>query len=150
MKASASEIEKIFLFCLSWSIGAFLEIEDRVKFDSFIRTNETNQLPMPRNSIFSYVVDGDAWKPWQDLVESYALPENYTNEYSSILVPTVDYVRTNFLIKTVASQVRLIFERNMFHLLSAVIHICVHNTIILFVIRKKLCFLLANKVQPRL
>ncbi|CAG7835361.1 unnamed protein product [Allacma fusca] len=103
-QVNESEIEKIFLFCLSWSVGAFLETEDRIKFDSFLRTNENGSLPMPKSSIFNYVMEGNEWKPWQDRVASYVLPENYTNEYSSILVPTIDNVRTNFLVNTVASQ----------------------------------------------
>jgi dynein heavy chain len=31
------EIERIFLYCICWSIGGLLEADDRTKFDAFLR-----------------------------------------------------------------------------------------------------------------
>ena len=110
-KVVQSEVKKIYVFCLAWSIGAFLESEDRQKLDEFLRLPE-HALPLPEFSgevgtetVFDYLVVGDKWIPWKNKVENYVFPENYINEYSTIMVPNVDNVRTNFLIDTVAKQV---------------------------------------------
>lgn len=44
------------------------------------------------------------WDSWDSRVTNYSYPETSTPDYSSILVPIVDNVRVNFLIKTVAEQ----------------------------------------------
>jgi len=110
-KVVESEVKKIYVFCLAWSIGAFLEAEDRQKLDEFIRQPENN-LPCPEitaevgiETIFDYLVEGDKWTPWKEKVEKYVFPENYLSEYSTIMVPNVDNVRTDFLMHTVAKQV---------------------------------------------
>ena len=41
---------------------------------------------------------------WNTCTEEYVYPSNTTPEYGSILVPNVDNVRTDFLIKTIAKQ----------------------------------------------
>jgi len=107
-KVVESEVKKIYVFALVWSIGALLESEDRVKLDQFLRMSDSN-LPLPPNegvlTVFDYVMEGDVWIPWKDKVPNYPFPENYINDFSSILVPNVDTLRTNFLIDTVAKQV---------------------------------------------
>jgi dynein heavy chain len=110
-KVVESEVKKIYVFCLAWSIGGYLESEDRQKIDEFLRQPEHN-LPMPEFSaelgaetVFDYLVEGDKWVGWKNKVENYTFPENYISEFSTIMVPNVDNVRTNFLIDTVAKQV---------------------------------------------
>lgn len=41
---------------------------------------------------------------WNTCTEEYEYPPDTTPEYGSILVPNVDNVRTDFLIKTIAKQ----------------------------------------------
>jgi len=45
-------------------------------------------------------------------VQEYIYPSDYKPEYSSILVPNVDNVRTSFLMETIAKQnkVRALFK----------------------------------------
>ncbi|PVD20700.1 hypothetical protein C0Q70_18859 [Pomacea canaliculata] len=102
--------EHLFIFTLMWSIGAFLELDDRAKMEEFLRRH-TPKLDLPlipsdsEASIFDYYVDKTgAWKHWNELVVEYIYPKDSVPEYTSILIPNVDNVRTDFLIKTVAKQ----------------------------------------------
>lgn len=48
-----------------WSVGAFLEIDDRLKLEQYLRTNEEFRLDLPDTSgmqdtsMFDYLVDTD-------------------------------------------------------------------------------------------
>ena len=44
------------------------------------------------------------WEHWLQRVEEYIYPSDSVPEFSSILVPNVDNVRSNFLIDTIAKQ----------------------------------------------
>lgn len=52
------------------------------------------------------------WEHWLNRVQEYIYPSDYKPEYSSILVPNVDNVRTSFLMETIAKQnkVHALFE----------------------------------------
>ena len=54
--------------------------------------------------IFTYHVTGN-WAHWDTRVEDYIYPTDHTPEYGDILVPMVDNVRTDFLIKTIGKFV---------------------------------------------
>ncbi|CAK7310037.1 Dynein axonemal heavy chain 8 [Vulpes lagopus] len=51
-----------------------------------------------------YVTDYGDWEHWNKKLQPYYYPTDSIPEYSSILVPNVDNVRTNFLIDTIAKQ----------------------------------------------
>ncbi|XP_013776527.1 dynein heavy chain 5, axonemal-like [Limulus polyphemus] len=54
-----------------------------------------------RNLLVMYVGE---WEHWKSKVEDYVYPDSYTPEYSSILVPNIDNICTDFLLQTVARQ----------------------------------------------
>ncbi|KAK3588114.1 hypothetical protein CHS0354_012171 [Potamilus streckersoni] len=104
----ASHLEKLFIFSLMWSLGALLELEDRSKMENFMLKHGSN-LDFPKLSgdqtIFEYLVDDKGnWLHWSNRVEEYIYPNDSVPEYSSILVPNVDNVRSSFLIDTIAKQ----------------------------------------------
>jgi dynein heavy chain len=45
-----------------------------------------------------------SWQHWNTKVQEYNYPSDSTPEYSGILVPNVDNVRTEFLIDTISKQ----------------------------------------------
>uniref|UniRef100_A0A4W6EPY2 Dynein axonemal heavy chain 5 n=1 Tax=Lates calcarifer TaxID=8187 RepID=A0A4W6EPY2_LATCA len=104
---SREHLERLYVFALMWSIGALLELDDRRKMEIWLRGNDSIYLNLPdipldsEDTMFDYHV---TWIHWSTRVEEYVYPSEITPEYSSILVPNVDNVRTDFLIQTIAKQ----------------------------------------------
>ncbi|XP_055935203.1 dynein axonemal heavy chain 8-like isoform X2 [Argiope bruennichi] len=102
--------ERIFIFALMWSFGALLELEDRSKMEAFLvkhkpKLDLPKRVPAAKETIFEYLVDSEGnWLHWSNRVEEYIYPTDSVPTFSSILVPNVDNVRTNFLIDTIAKQ----------------------------------------------
>lgn len=65
---SAKHIEHLYIFTLMWSVGAFLELDDRAKMEEFLRTHEDIVLDLPKipaeadATMFDYTVDTDGEK----------------------------------------------------------------------------------------
>ncbi|XP_046353935.2 dynein axonemal heavy chain 5-like isoform X1 [Haliotis rufescens] len=103
-------LTRLIIFAIMWSLGALLEIEDRKKLEEwFLEKNGELCLPLPpvsgEDTIYEFVVgeNGD-WEHWAGRVPEYVYPTDMTPEYTSILVPNVDNVRTDFLIDTISKQ----------------------------------------------
>uniref|UniRef100_A0AAV2K4G4 AAA+ ATPase domain-containing protein n=2 Tax=Knipowitschia caucasica TaxID=637954 RepID=A0AAV2K4G4_KNICA len=101
-------MERLFVFCLIWSLGAILELDDRDKLETFLRKHES-QIDMPNlkpgETIFEYMVNTNGeWSHWNDFVGEYTYPTDQVPDYASILVPNVDNTRTSFLLETIAKQ----------------------------------------------
>ncbi|XP_053374157.1 dynein axonemal heavy chain 8-like [Mercenaria mercenaria] len=108
----SSHLEKLFIFALMWSLGALLELEDRAKMEEFIVT-QCRDLSLPPvkddETIFEYLVDEKGqWLHWSYRIEEYIYASDFVPEFSSILVPNVDNVRSNFLIDTIAKQYKAV------------------------------------------
>uniref|UniRef100_A0A3P8Q8G2 Dynein axonemal heavy chain 5 n=1 Tax=Astatotilapia calliptera TaxID=8154 RepID=A0A3P8Q8G2_ASTCA len=104
-------LERLYVFALMWSAGAVLELDDRRKMEIWLRGNKSIHLNLPdippdsEDTMFDYYVTADGhWVHWNTRVEEYIYPSEFTPEYSSILVPNVDNVRTDFLTQTIAKQ----------------------------------------------
>ncbi|KAK3610339.1 hypothetical protein CHS0354_029807 [Potamilus streckersoni] len=108
---SANHFEHLYIFTIMWSIGAFLELDDRSKLQDYMRTCEEFKLDLPKippdseATIFEYFVEQDgSWAHWSTRVSEYLYPKDTTPEYGSILVPNVDNVRTTYLVDLIAKQ----------------------------------------------
>ena len=95
--------EQIFIFCVIWSFGAFLETHDRSRLESYL--DKHTKLKMPKlavdgDTIFNYNVNvhNGHWTHWDSTVKDYIPPEITPQTYSSLLIPNVSSIRTNFLI----------------------------------------------------
>ncbi|XP_030832172.1 dynein heavy chain 8, axonemal [Strongylocentrotus purpuratus] len=106
----AAHLEKLFIFAVMWSLGALLELEDRARMEEFMTQHES-KMDLPPvteesgHTIFEYVVTKDGtWEHWSNRVQEYLYPDDSVPEYSSILVPNVDNVCTNFLMEAIAKQ----------------------------------------------
>lgn len=101
-------LERFFLFAVMWSLGAVLELNMREKLQEFVLAHPS-KLAWPKlvedESIFDYrVADTGLWQHWGESVEPFIYPPDQVLEFSSILVPNVDNVRTYFLVDIIAAQ----------------------------------------------
>uniref|UniRef100_H2ZG63 Uncharacterized protein n=1 Tax=Ciona savignyi TaxID=51511 RepID=H2ZG63_CIOSA len=108
-----SHLERLFVFCVMWSLGALLELSDREKMEQFIYkyAKDNGGLDLPKltpggdESMFEYLVSSTGeWEHWSKHVSTYDYPSDSTPEYLSILVPNVDNVRMDYLMHTVMKQ----------------------------------------------
>jgi dynein heavy chain len=120
-------IEGFFIMALTWSVGACVNPEGRLKFNEYLRilvageiadsaehtdflkkspkyeeTTATEEHAMgcalPEGSVYDFKWDGKklSWSNWMDLADHFSIPRGAG--FNSILVPTVDTERHNFLI----------------------------------------------------
>uniref|UniRef100_A0A8C4E9U5 AAA+ ATPase domain-containing protein n=1 Tax=Dicentrarchus labrax TaxID=13489 RepID=A0A8C4E9U5_DICLA len=104
----SNHLERLFVFCLMWSLGALLELEDRDKLEAFIRAHDSRidgPQTQPGETFFEYMVNPNGeWCHWNYHVGEYVYPTDHVPDYASILVPNVDNTRTSFLLETIAKQ----------------------------------------------
>lgn len=106
-------LEAIFIFATVWSLGGAVvqtsDIKDRERFDAFVKelsgltTMDSETVPtmqLPQKSLYEFCFDVTdlRWRAWRSLVPEYEPPED--GEFSSILVPTVDTVRSTWVLGT--------------------------------------------------
>ncbi|KAF0871450.1 DYH5 protein, partial [Crocuta crocuta] len=110
VEVTPEHLGRLYVFSLMWSIGAVLELEGRRRIEHWLRSQEALTLDLPPlagtdDTMFDYYVSSSGqWLHWNTCTEEYVYPPDITPEYGSILVPNVDNVRTDFLIKTIAKQ----------------------------------------------
>lgn len=100
--------EQIYIFCLMWSFGAFLETHDRNRFEVYLQKHTKLKMPsLPEGeSIFNYNVNVHTgqWSHWNELIKDYQPPEITPQTYSSLLIPNVSSIRTDYLIDLAVKQ----------------------------------------------
>lgn len=104
--------ESIFIISLVWSIGAGLLDDGRIKFDSYLKRLtglpanplETGNIPageiptgLPTLYDYYFDIDLNAWVSWISVVPKYVHDPGMT--YNEILVPTLDTVRSKWLVE---------------------------------------------------
>uniref|UniRef100_A0A673Z5Z6 Dynein heavy chain 5, axonemal-like n=1 Tax=Salmo trutta TaxID=8032 RepID=A0A673Z5Z6_SALTR len=107
-KQTQGDVSRLFVFAVMWSVGALLELEDRSKMEAFLEAHPaTLDLPQTQGdqTIFEFMVnERGQWEHWSKKVPEYKYPTDSVPDYSSILVPNVDNVRTDFLMQTIMKQ----------------------------------------------
>jgi dynein heavy chain len=91
-------LEKLFLFCLTWSTGGALVEKDREVFNAFLSTTAQTMLP---HNLYENVYDIKTQKLdlWSSRVKEYVPPADGT--WAAILVPTMDTTRYAWLLTQV-------------------------------------------------
>jgi len=94
-----ARMEKIFVFCVAWTIGGCLEPAERKKFDEWLRGIDKEKVAMPKvgpdETIYEYfVTEQGEWKFWAPPVWHY--PKTEKLDFSNLLVPTMDSTRASY------------------------------------------------------
>jgi dynein heavy chain len=89
-------VEKWFVFCLIWSIGATVEETSRKEIDYILRDIES-MFPHS-NTVFEHYLNQEKkdWAPWDEKLQANWKPVG--KEFHEISVPTVDTVRNRFIV----------------------------------------------------
>lgn len=92
-------IERIFVFALTWSLGGILEKADRERWDSYMRKINSSILPATgHGTLYEYCLDeGVEWSTWKTPTWDY--PQQEVLDFSNLLVPTMDTTRHIFLMQ---------------------------------------------------
>ena len=105
-------IEGIFITSLIWSVGSGLLEDGRLKFDNYVKrlsalsTNASEgvtvgpgEIPTAQPTLYEYYFDVEKskWVPWVSVVPEYVHDPDI--KFNEILVPTVDTVRSKWLIE---------------------------------------------------
>jgi len=99
----AHEIEKLFLYALTWAVGGLLEAEDRLKFSSYIATLADEEV-LPKytesgDTLFEFMINPDAmdWERW--MTPKWEYPHMIEEpDFSNMLVPTVETTRSSYIL----------------------------------------------------
>ena len=105
--ALAAELERIFLYALTWSVGGLLESEDRVEFSNYLADLSTSDGWNPEipdfervtETFFDFRVNTDSmeWERWQ--APQWEYPSMLDDpDFSSMLVPTVETTRASYIL----------------------------------------------------
>jgi dynein heavy chain len=89
-------VEKWFVFCLIWSVGATVEEHSRKEIDYILRDIES--LFPQSNTVFEHFLSPDKreWVAWEDRL--LALGKPVAKEFHAISVPTVDTIRNRYIV----------------------------------------------------
>ncbi|XP_023777494.1 dynein heavy chain 5, axonemal-like isoform X1 [Cyanistes caeruleus] len=105
---SEEHIARLFVFSVMWSAGALLEPDDKLKMELFLRKHSAvKELPAVNGeeTMFEFGINAcGQWEHWSKKVPEYIYPKDSVPEYTSILVPNIDSVRTDFLMHTIMRQ----------------------------------------------
>ena len=91
-------VEKLFLYCLCWTVGGLLEADGRLKFDEFLRGIDKAGGMMPKvqegETIYEYFmsIETNDWQLWRPPKWIYPAGQEKL-DFSNLLVPTMDSTR---------------------------------------------------------
>lgn len=107
---SVDFLERSYVFCLFWALGSLLELPERLKLQNFL-LEKVPGLPYPpvdgstTDTFYEfYVTEGGQWAHWKTRTPEWIYPQNTSPEFSSIIIPTVDNTRMEFLIDVLSKQ----------------------------------------------
>ena len=101
---SEGHYERLFVYCLAWSLGGLLSEADRPAFDSMLREFSDN-MPEPQNegdTLFEYLVNDEntEWNHWSTKVPSWEYPKEVEDpKFAQLIIPTLDSVRFEALMQ---------------------------------------------------
>ena len=100
------DFEQTYIFCLSWALGGYMEDDERLKLEEFMRTKTKLNMPdlkalnRTEDTLFEFQLNTKTtqWTPWTDQLSNYEPPEVSPQNYANLLIPNIGSIRTEFLI----------------------------------------------------
>jgi dynein heavy chain len=95
-----SELDRPFLFCLTWSLGGCLVMEDREKFNLFVGQLASVSV----QNLYEVYYDMKTFNldTWKRIIQPMSVPED--GNLSEVIVPTVDTTRYSWLLKALCTK----------------------------------------------
>lgn len=93
-------IEKLFVYCLVWSVGGTVEEASRKDIDSILR--DIDSIFPHQNTIYEHYLNTEKrdWAAWEEKIPANYKPQEKGLEFHRISVPTVDTARNKYLIQS--------------------------------------------------
>ncbi|KAI8924469.1 dynein heavy chain and region D6 of dynein motor-domain-containing protein, partial [Entophlyctis helioformis] len=113
-QVSSEHLERLYIFAVFWAFGALLELDERKKLQQYMLEKVPDLRyppldPSSQDTFYEYFVnDNGQWQHWKERVVDWIYPSDVTPEFSSIIIPMVDNVRTESMIETVTKQGRAV------------------------------------------
>ncbi|GAA47151.1 dynein heavy chain 5 axonemal [Clonorchis sinensis] len=104
---SSIKLQNVTIFCLAWSCGCLLDVDDRRKLDHYMRGLYSGvELPgKDGRTVFNYRVDDDGfWELWSEGLETYISTAQTQQPFHSILIPNEHTVATQLLMEVLGKQ----------------------------------------------
>ena len=97
----SNKFESLFIYACVWSFGSCIKSEKACEgFINYLRTLPT--IVLPEKSLYEYVYESGSWIHIRNKVAPYTPRED--NDFSKILVPTLDTVKFNYLLNLMMSR----------------------------------------------
>jgi len=95
------EFERLFIYCMIWSIGAMIDQKERPIIHQYLQSLGSPLPQVDQDTVYEYRFDRDTknWVKWQ--AEQWS--GRTSGSFASLLIPTVDSTRTEFLINKIFS-----------------------------------------------
>lgn len=99
----AMTVQRLFVYCLTWSLGGLLDQKDRPAFDADIRALGGPELP-PKGgegeeaTVFEWTVNDEGeWQHWSGLVPTWTYPRKSEKpKFAQLNIPTLDSTRCGY------------------------------------------------------
>ena len=101
-------LEELFFFSLVWSVGCTIDLDGRKKFSAWLRhmmTTNKQTASFPEEGLvydYSYSFKNKKFEPWAEQNKGYEVDPQLS--YSEIVVPTTNYTRMLYLMKTMLTN----------------------------------------------
>merc|ERR1712054_104810 len=96
-------IESLFLFALTWSIGATSTLDGRFRFDAWLRSTMMThgvKVKFPEGGlVYDYCLDTKTgqWVDWVDTRDAYVHDKKMS--FAEMIIPTKDSIRNKYLLQ---------------------------------------------------
>ena len=102
-----NELENVFAFCVTWSVGAPLVGSSQEQFNDFVKKISSSNLPDGMLTDSVYDASSKRWQTWESRVEPYVEPSPF--KFYEVIVPTTDSTKFSYLLRELGPRKPVLF-----------------------------------------